>query len=93
VGHIIRQWRETDGAGNFLRKAKQPRPRGMSMSSSGRTMKSAFDDTDPYVLTELGKQFVHYVMTEVPPKLTYESDDAPAGGAQPTSGIEPMGEA
>jgi hypothetical protein len=28
-------------------------------------MKSAFDDEDRYVLTELGKQFVHYTMSEV----------------------------
>jgi hypothetical protein len=28
-------------------------------------MESAFEDTKPYVLTELGKQFVHYTMNEV----------------------------
>jgi hypothetical protein len=28
-------------------------------------MESAFEDTKPYVLTELGKQFVHYTMNEL----------------------------
>lgn len=28
-------------------------------------MESAFENTKPYVLTELGKKFVHYVMEEV----------------------------
>jgi hypothetical protein len=30
---------------------------------------SAFDDDKPYVLTELGSQFVHYVLNEVVPRL------------------------
>jgi hypothetical protein len=32
-------------------------------------MESAFEDNKPYVLTQLGKQFVHYVMTDVVPQL------------------------
>lgn len=32
-------------------------------------MESAFEDTKPYVLTELGKQFVHYTMNEVVTRL------------------------
>jgi hypothetical protein len=28
-------------------------------------MKSAFDDEEPYELTELGKQFVHYVFSDL----------------------------
>lgn len=55
------------------------------MSSGPRTMKSSFDDSDPYVLTELGKQFVHYVMTEVPPKLTYQAE-ATSGTASKGAG-------
>jgi hypothetical protein len=27
-------------------------------------MKSAFEDEEAYVLTELGRQFVHYTLTE-----------------------------
>ena len=32
-------------------------------------MESAFDDKKPYVLTGLGRQFVHYTMNEVVPKI------------------------
>jgi hypothetical protein len=32
-------------------------------------MESSFEDTKPYVLTELGKQFVHYVMEDVVSQL------------------------
>jgi hypothetical protein len=32
-------------------------------------MESAFDDTKQYVLTELGKQFVHYTMNELVSRL------------------------
>jgi hypothetical protein len=43
-------------------------------------MKSAFDDEEQYELTALGEQFVHYAMTDVPPKLEFtmqnESDAA-----------------
>ena len=59
TGGVIRQHRETNQYGQFLKK---PSRRGRQTVS--RTMKSAFDDTDPYVLTELGKQFVHYCMDE-----------------------------
>jgi len=38
-------------------------------------MESAFEDTKPYVLTELGKQFVHYTMSEIVPRI--ESSDLP----------------
>jgi hypothetical protein len=36
-------------------------------------MESAFEDTKQYVLTELGKQFVHYTMTELVARLPGES--------------------
>ncbi len=64
TGGVIRQARETTEDGQFLRK----RP----ARSKGRiptTMESAFEDTKPYVLTELGKQFVHYTITEVVPRI------------------------
>jgi hypothetical protein len=32
-------------------------------------MESAFEDTKQYVLTELGKQFVHYTMNELVTRL------------------------
>ena len=57
TGGVIRQARDTTEAGEFLRK-RAPKRRG----SAPTTMKSAFDDNEPYVLTNLGKQFVHYTL-------------------------------
>jgi len=58
-GRIIRQHRDVTSDGQFLKKSR-------NRSNSGSpTMKSAFDDQEPYELTELGKQFVHYVFSEV----------------------------
>lgn len=60
TGGVIRQSRATNAAGQFLRRKPVRRPGGASP-----TMESAFEDTKPYELTELGKQFVHYTMNEV----------------------------
>lgn len=60
MGNVIRQSRATNSAGQFLRK--RPVRRTGSLPS---TMETAFEDTKPYELTELGKQFVHYTMNEV----------------------------
>ncbi|KAF5887452.1 hypothetical protein [Rhizobium sp. PEPV16] len=68
IGGLIRQHRETDYAGNFLKKPPQKTRPGMA----SRVHKSAFDDEESYELTALGNQFVHYAMTDVPVKLTYE---------------------
>ncbi|MEK7764454.1 MAG: hypothetical protein AAB433_23015 [Nitrospirota bacterium] len=65
TGGVIRQARETTGDGEFLRK-QRPTRRG----DAPTTMESAFEDTKPYVLTELGKQFVHYTMNEVVSRIT-----------------------
>jgi hypothetical protein len=69
TGGIVRQHRETDYAGNFL--AKRP-VRTQANRGEPKAMKSAFDDEEQYELTALGQQFVHYAMTDVPPKLTFE---------------------
>jgi hypothetical protein len=74
TGHVIRQHREKDYYGNFL-KAAPGRRTGMSAS---QTMASAFDDEKQYELTELGKQFVRYTMNEIVPRI---SAAAHAGGA------------
>ena len=71
TGGLIRQHRETDGYGNFLNKSN----RGQRRSGGSRTAKSAFDNEDPYELTELGRQFVHYAMTEVPTKIEFQDFD------------------
>jgi hypothetical protein len=90
TGHIIRQHRETDYHGNFVSRGPQrtgPRPK--PIPGAPKVAKSAFDDSDRYELTALGKQFVHYAMTELTLKLKYEPDDAgvsgPAADPQPTT--------
>jgi hypothetical protein len=71
TGGVIRQDRETNHAGQFLRK-QRPKPR----VPASNTMESAFEDTKPYVLTGLGEQFVHYTMNEVVTRI------GPGSGAQ-----------
>jgi hypothetical protein len=69
TGGVVRQERATTADGRFL---KQPRSR--SRRPASQTMQSAFEDTKPYVLTELGEQFVHYTMTEVVPRIGPDSN-------------------
>ena len=64
TGSVIRQHRETTYDGQFL--ARTP-PRTRQRRSP--VMASAFDDDKPYELTELGDQFIHYVLNEVVPRL------------------------
>lgn len=69
TGGVIRQERSTTPDGQFLRK-----PRAKSKGFRPATMESSFDDTKPYVLTELGKQFVHYAMSEVVQRIESKSE-------------------
>lgn len=62
MGSVIRQHRETNYHGEFIKKTP-------ARHSGSSTMKSAFDDGEQYELTELGKQFVHYVFTDIVPKI------------------------
>lgn len=73
TGGIVRQHRETDYAGNFLQKPSQRR--GPPMPQTTRTMKSAFDESEQYELTKLGDQFVHYAMTDLPPKISFKTEE------------------
>lgn len=68
MGGVVRQHRETDYQGNYIKKQTRPGPRG----SGSRTMKSAFDREEQYELTELGRQFVHYAMNELAPRIAFE---------------------
>jgi hypothetical protein len=69
VGHIIRQHRNTDHLGRFIKKEPQKR----SSVNSSPYMTSAFDNKKEYELTDLGRQFVHYTMNEIVPKITGDS--------------------
>ncbi|KAB1086513.1 hypothetical protein F4V91_08780 [Neorhizobium galegae] len=70
TGGIIRQHRQTDYHGNFVKKPPQRSRPG----TTSNTHKSAFDDEESYELTALGNQFVHYAMTDVPIKLAYNPE-------------------
>ncbi|KVM04127.1 hypothetical protein WL05_03230 [Burkholderia ubonensis] len=61
TGGVIRQERDTNADGQFLRKQISRKPQGPSTA----TVVSAFEGSKQYVLTELGRQFVHYSMNEV----------------------------
>lgn len=65
TGHVIRQHREKDYYGNFIKS-----PRSQTRNESNQRMTSAFDDDKKYELTELGKWLVHYTMNEIVPKIT-----------------------
>jgi hypothetical protein len=68
TGGVIRQERQTDNFGNFVKKESSGRRQPAS-----HIMKSSFDDSEHYVLTDLGAKFVHYVMEDVAPQLDSES--------------------
>ena len=70
TGGVIRQTRESDGMGRFVKQRRAPRRGG-----SGNTMESAFEDSKTYVLTELGSQFVHYTMTELVKQIGAGGED------------------
>lgn len=75
IGGVIRQHRQTDAYGNFIKASTKCQRR----STGSSTMKPAFDDEEQYVLTDLGRQFIHYAMTEIPPKIEFTdfgSEDA-----------------
>jgi hypothetical protein len=61
-GYVVRIQRQSDSEGRWIRAKTAKR-------SSGDTLKSPFDDKDPMVLTDLGRQFVHYALEEVVVKL------------------------
>jgi hypothetical protein len=72
TGGVIRQARNTTEDGRFLKARTIKRsPRG-----NIGTMESAFEGTKQYVLTELGKQFVHYTMTDVTKRIEEKNENS-----------------
>ena len=69
TGGIIRQHRETDYDGNFIAKPSERRPAG----SGPKPTVSAFDKKEGYDLTELGQQFIHYEMSDLPLRIKFGS--------------------
>ena len=80
TGSVIRQLRDTNEMGEFLR-----RPRPKRRGQAPLTMESAFEDTKPYVLTGLGEWFVHYTMNEVVKRIG-DADDSATPKAQGAPG-------
>lgn len=69
TGSIIRQYKERDYMGNVITKTPQRRPKG----SGPKPPVSAFDEHEGYELTALGKQFIHYAMTDLPMKIEFNT--------------------
>jgi hypothetical protein len=63
TGGIIRQHRETNEYGQYLAKGRTYK------RTQQKTLKSPFDNIEPYELTELGNQFIHYTMEDIAPRL------------------------
>ena len=68
TGGVVRQERDVNAAGQFVRKGARNVRRG----GAPTTMGFSFDDTKPYVLTALGREFVHYTMTELVTQIPSE---------------------
>lgn len=68
TGGVIRQERDVNSLGQFVRK-KPIRKRG-----TPTTLESAFEDSKQYVLTQLGRSFVHYTMNETVTRLSGENE-------------------
>lgn len=61
IGGVIHQEKEVTGGGEYLKQKPVYHKKG----TGSQTMESPFEDTKPYVLTELGKEFIHYVLNDV----------------------------
>ncbi len=72
TGSVVRQHRDTTHDGRFV--ARRPTT---TRRAKSRVLESAFEDTKPYELTELGRQFVHYAMSELVPRLGENTDPEP----------------
>ncbi len=70
TGGIIRQHREVDRFGNFIPKSAERRLKG----SGTKPLVSAFDNEEGYELTALGRDFVHYAMTDLPLRIEFTTD-------------------
>lgn len=65
TGYVIRQHREVNYAGQYVKQQTVRRPAGMGNG----VYVSPFEDGKQYELTGLGQQFVHYTMNEIVPRI------------------------
>lgn len=61
TGGVIEIAKQRDDNGRALRATPARKPRG----TASKVLESTYEDTKPWVLTELGRQFVHYVLNDV----------------------------
>jgi hypothetical protein len=66
TGGVVRQERDVNSLGQFVRK------KPMKRRGTVTTLESAFEDSKPYVLTQIGRSFVHYTMNEAVTRLSDE---------------------
>ncbi len=64
TGGVIRQKREVTSNGQFIKRQTK------THSTPSGIIESAFEDSKPYELTELGRQFVHYAITDIVPRIS-----------------------
>ena len=77
MGSVIRQHRETTADGRFLAQ------RVTTRRAKKITLESAFEDSKPYELTDLGTQFVHYAMSELVPRIGGGTSEDPSTESDP----------
>jgi hypothetical protein len=70
TGGVIRQEKEINAYGQFMKSEPST---SRTQNHGDRTMESPFDISKPYVLTELGKEFVHYVLEDVVTQISSQS--------------------
>jgi|SRR3989344_151763 len=61
TGGVIHQQKEVNAYGQYMKTKPAYHPKG----TGSQTTESPFEDTKPYILTELGKEFIHYVLNDV----------------------------
>jgi hypothetical protein len=76
MGEVIRIERDKNQLGQYVRKKPAVRRKGIPASA---TLKSAFEDVEPLVLTGIGTQFVFYALNEIVTRIGTESEVPPGG--------------
>jgi hypothetical protein len=69
TGSVMRQRRQTNHAGQYLAKGHSPKPAAPRRQPGEQVLESAFEDSKPYELTELGSNFLHYTVDELVPRM------------------------
>ena len=60
IGGVIELSKQRDAYGRAYRVTSAGTPRGMA----SKVVESTYEDTKPWILTELGRQFIHYVLSD-----------------------------